>query len=61
MQYGTQLPKLPRVPEIPAILAILAFPAIPLPLPKTRSRRDNICLIGTYLVPLEPRTLLTNA
>jgi len=32
-----------------------------LPLPKTRARRDNICLIGTYLVPLEPRTLLTNS
>jgi hypothetical protein len=31
------------------------------PLPKTRSRRDNICLIGTYLVPLESRTLLTNS
>src|ERR1051326_3520595 len=28
-------------------------------LPKTRAQRDNICLTGTYLVPLEPRTLLT--
>ena len=35
--------------------------AIPQPLPKTRARRDNICLTGTYLVPLEPRTLLTNS
>src|SRR5215472_3552168 len=31
------------------------------PLPKTCARRDNICLNGTYLVPLEPRTLLTNS
>ena len=31
------------------------------PLPKTRGQRDNICLTGTYLVPLEPRTLLTNS
>jgi hypothetical protein len=31
------------------------------PLPKTRVQRDNICLTGTYLVPLEPRTLLTNS
>jgi hypothetical protein len=34
----------------------------PIPaLPKMRVRRDNICLTGTYLVPLEPRTLLTNS
>jgi len=30
-------------------------------LPKTRARRDNICLIGTYLVPLGAPTLLTNS
>jgi len=38
-----------------------AILAVCQPLPKTRSRRDNICLTGTYLVPLEPRTLLTNS
>lgn len=38
-----------------------AILAICLPLPKTRAQRDNICLTGTYLVPLEPRTLLTNS
>ncbi len=32
-----------------------------LPLPKTCAQRDNIWLTGTYLVPLEPRTLLTNS
>jgi len=37
------------------------FWQFPQPLPKTRARRDNICLTGTYLVPLEPRTLLTNS
>jgi hypothetical protein len=38
-----------------------AIPAIPAALPKIRAQRDNICLTGTYFVPLEPRTLLTNS
>src|SRR5689334_817580 len=49
----------PKFPKTPAIPANLAFPQFLPPLPKTRAQRDNICLIGTYLVPLEPRTLLT--
>jgi hypothetical protein len=45
-----------------AILAVFCqYWQFPLPLPKTRAQRDNICLTGTYLVPLEPRTLLTNS
>src|ERR1051326_2499605 len=49
-------------PQFPAILAISwQFWQFLPPLPKTRARRDNICLTGTYLVPLEPRTLLTNS
>jgi len=43
----------------PGVFLIVNSPVF-LPLPKTCGQRDNICLIGTYLVPLEPRTLLTN-
>ncbi len=46
---------------IPAITRDIGDHGDSQPLPKTRAQRDNICLTGTYLVPLEPRTLLTNS
>jgi hypothetical protein len=47
--------------QIPAIFANFGNSGDVAALPKIRVRRDNICLTGTYLVPLEPRTLLTNS
>jgi len=59
----TSLPKGPRIASesLDADTGSGSVETDPLPLPKIRARRDNICLISTYLVPLEPRTLLTNS
>ena len=52
---------IPCLSQISAILQFWHYGNFPPALPKTPARRDNICLIGTYLVPLEPRTLLTKS